>query len=83
MVTAANTVLAEVGIRDGRILAVWENLDRAENEVRGDGYTSFKVFMTYDGLALNDRQILDVFDCAHGKRPTAPSAMPSLPTCRS
>jgi len=29
-----------------------------------DGYTSFKVFMTYDDLVLNDRQILDVFDCA-------------------
>jgi dihydropyrimidinase len=29
-----------------------------------DGYTSFKVFMTYDDLVLNDRQLLDVFDCA-------------------
>ncbi|GJD42216.1 D-hydantoinase [Methylobacterium cerastii] len=28
------------------------------------GYTSFKVFMTYDDLVLNDRQILDVFDVA-------------------
>ena len=27
-----------------------------------DGYTSFKVFMTYDDLVLNDRQLLDVFD---------------------
>lgn len=25
-----------------------------------DGYTSFKVFMTYDGLALNDREMLEV-----------------------
>ena len=29
-----------------------------------DGYTSFKVFMTYDDLVLNDRQLLDVFDVA-------------------
>ena len=29
-----------------------------------DGYTSFKVFMTYEGLALNDRQILEVMDVA-------------------
>ena len=32
----------------------------------GDGYTSFKVFMTYDEMVLNDRQLLDVFDCARG-----------------
>ncbi|QJP14104.1 dihydropyrimidinase [Starkeya sp. ORNL1] len=32
----------------------------------GDGYTSFKVFMTYDDLVLNDRQLLEVFDCARG-----------------
>jgi dihydropyrimidinase len=31
-----------------------------------DGYTSFKVFMTYDDLVLNDRELLDVFDCARG-----------------
>jgi dihydropyrimidinase len=32
------------------------------------GYTSFKVYMTYDDLRLNDRQILDVLDVAklHG-----------------
>ncbi len=29
-----------------------------------DGYTSFKIFMTYDDMVLNDRQILDVLDCA-------------------
>ena len=29
-----------------------------------DGYTSFKVFMTYEGLALSDRQILDVMSVA-------------------
>jgi dihydropyrimidinase len=34
----------------------------------GDGYTSFKVFMTYDNLVLNDRQLLEVFDCARGCR---------------
>jgi len=33
-----------------------------------DGYTSFKVFMTYDGLKLEDMQILDVLETArnHG-----------------
>ena len=29
-----------------------------------DGYTSFKVFMTYDDLVLNDRQLLDLFHVA-------------------
>ncbi len=29
-----------------------------------DGYTSFKVFMTYEGLALADKEILDVLACA-------------------
>lgn len=29
-----------------------------------DGYTSFKVFMTYEGLRLNDAQILDTMDVA-------------------
>jgi dihydropyrimidinase len=33
-----------------------------------DGYTSFKVFMTYDDLVLNDRQLLDVFDVARRER---------------
>ncbi|ARP91858.1 dihydropyrimidinase [Bordetella genomosp. 9] len=34
----------------------------------GQGYTSFKIYMTYDDLKLNDRQILDVLDTArrHG-----------------
>jgi len=31
-----------------------------------DGYSSFKVFMTYDDLVLKDRELLDVFDCARG-----------------
>ena len=30
----------------------------------GDGYTSFKVFMTYQDLALTDFQLLQVFDVA-------------------
>ncbi len=30
----------------------------------GDGYTSFKVFMTYEDLALNDLQMLEVFSVA-------------------
>ncbi|SDR58869.1 dihydropyrimidinase [Rhizobiales bacterium GAS113] len=29
-----------------------------------DGYTSFKIFMTYEGLALNDREILEVMAVA-------------------
>src|SRR5258708_8485301 len=29
-----------------------------------DGYTSFKVYMTYDDLKLDDRQMLDVLDFA-------------------
>ncbi len=29
-----------------------------------DGYTSFKVFMTYDDLMLTDAELLDVFDVA-------------------
>lgn len=33
-----------------------------------DGYTSFKVFMTYDDLMLNDAQILDVFDVARREK---------------
>ena len=33
-----------------------------------DGYTSFKVFMTYEGMKLEDMQILDVLETAqeHG-----------------
>ena len=29
-----------------------------------DGYTSFKVYMTYDLLRLNDRQMLDILAVA-------------------
>jgi dihydropyrimidinase len=32
----------------------------------GDGYTSFKVFMTYQDLALSDIQLLEVFSTARG-----------------
>ncbi len=32
------------------------------------GYTSFKIYMTYDDLKLNDRQILDVLDVARQHR---------------
>jgi dihydropyrimidinase len=32
------------------------------------GYTSFKVFMTYDDMVLNDRQLLDVFDVARREK---------------
>ena len=33
-----------------------------------DGYTSFKVFMTYDDLVLKDRELLDVFEVARRER---------------
>jgi dihydropyrimidinase len=33
-----------------------------------DGYTSFKVFMTYDDLVLNDRQLLEVFNVAREEK---------------
>ncbi len=32
----------------------------------GDGYSSFKVFMTYEGLALTDAEILEVMTVARG-----------------
>jgi len=32
----------------------------------GDGYTSFKIYMTYDDLKLSDREILDVLEVARG-----------------
>ena len=32
-----------------------------------DGYTSFKVYMTYDDLKLNDRQMLEVLALARGE----------------
>jgi dihydropyrimidinase len=32
-----------------------------------DGYTSFKVYMTYDLLRLNDRQMLDILALARGE----------------
>ncbi|MCA3265003.1 MAG: amidohydrolase family protein, partial [Azospirillum sp.] len=33
-----------------------------------DGYTSFKIYTTYDALKLSDRQILDVLSLARRKR---------------
>ena len=33
-----------------------------------DGYSSFKIYMAYDALRLNDRQILDVLSVARGER---------------
>lgn len=36
-----------------------------------DGYTSFKVFMTYDDLVLNDRQLLQVFEVARREKALA------------
>ncbi len=33
-----------------------------------DGYTSFKVFMTYDDLVLSDRELIEVFDVARRER---------------
>ncbi len=33
----------------------------------GEGYTSFKVYMTYDDLKLSDRQILEVMDVARSE----------------
>lgn len=33
-----------------------------------DGYSSFKVFMTYDDLVLNDRQLLEVFAVARREK---------------
>ena len=33
-----------------------------------DGYTSFKIYMTYDALKLSDRQILDVLALARSER---------------
>lgn len=35
-----------------------------------EGYTSFKVYMTYDDLKLSDRQILDVLEVAQENRAT-------------
>src|SRR5262245_30714100 len=33
-----------------------------------DGYTSFKIYMTYDALKLDDRQILEVLSTARRER---------------
>lgn len=36
-----------------------------------EGYTSFKLYMTYDDMKLNDRQVLDVLDVARRERAMA------------
>ncbi|WP_428248573.1 dihydropyrimidinase [Ferrovibrio sp.] len=36
-----------------------------------EGYSSFKLYMTYDDMKLNDRQILDVLDVARRERALA------------
>jgi dihydropyrimidinase len=39
-------------------------LERELPKLISEGYTSFKLYMTYDDLKLTDRQILEVFDLA-------------------
>jgi dihydropyrimidinase len=41
-----------------------EVLARELPRLIGQGYTSFKIYMTYDDLKLSDREILSVFDVA-------------------
>ena len=41
-----------------------EVLARELPRLIGEGYTSFKIYMTYDDLKLSDREILSVFDVA-------------------
>lgn len=41
-----------------------EVLERELPELIGAGYTSFKIYMTYDDLKLSDREILEVMDVA-------------------
>jgi dihydropyrimidinase len=41
-----------------------EVLARELPRLIGEGYTSFKIYMTYDDLKLSDREILAVFDVA-------------------
>ena len=41
-----------------------EVLERELPELIADGYTSFKIYMTYDDLKLSDREILEVMDVA-------------------
>lgn len=48
-----------------------EVLERELPDLIARGYTSFKIYMTYDDLKLDDAQILDVLDIArrHGAMP--------------
>jgi dihydropyrimidinase len=41
-----------------------EVLEQELPQLIGEGYTSFKVYMTYDDLKLNDRELLEVLDVA-------------------
>ncbi|MEP6657280.1 MAG: dihydropyrimidinase [Betaproteobacteria bacterium] len=41
-----------------------EVLERELPQLIADGYTSFKIYMTYDDLKLNDRQMLEVLGVA-------------------
>jgi dihydropyrimidinase len=43
-------------------------IDQELPELIRSGYTSFKIYMTYDDLKLNDRQILDVLALARRER---------------
>ena len=45
-----------------------EVLERELPQLIRDGYTSFKIYMTYDDLKLNDRQILDVLALSRRER---------------
>ena len=45
-----------------------------------DGYTSFKIYMTYDDLKLDDRQILDVLAVARAPRARWRWSTPRTPT---
>src|ERR687897_624568 len=62
--TASDTFACDVGISDGRIAALGHVLGQELPALIKDGYTSFKVFMTYEDLALSDRQILEVMSVA-------------------
>ena len=48
-----------------------EVLEKELPQLIREGYTSFKIYMTYDDLKLNDGQILDVLDVARKHDATA------------
>ena len=45
-----------------------EMLDQHLPQLIADGYSSFKLYMTYDGLKLDDRQILEILSVARAER---------------